>query len=118
VSRPSSDWRDPVDTATPLELTFGRSERSYPVECVLDLDSEGFVVGIEILGLVSETGVKAVPEADGVGVLSVSLDSEADALYIRLRDGTSIRQVVRSAIVSLASDDCLAGVQVQSSSPR
>ena len=118
MSPPVSNKRDPADGDAELRLSFGEPSRSYPIQCVLDLDEDGFVVGIEILGIAAEAGPITVPAADkmsGVGVVSISLDTEADALYVRLKPGPSPRQVVRPAVLELADDGTLVGILVRPS---
>lgn len=100
-----------------LLLILANGAHSHPVESVLDLDSEGFVIGIEILGIVSESQLVRGPrpeERSRVGAVSVSIDYEADAMYVRLMEGTSTHQVVRSAVVTVAEDGSLASVEVLS----
>jgi uncharacterized protein YuzE len=114
VSQDDSNGRDPDITGVEFSVVFCSSSRTCSVESVLDLDPEGFVIGIEILGVVSECHLARGPSPENVkrvGVVSVSIDPDADAMYVRLRDGTSTRQVVRPAFL-MAADDALAGIRV------
>lgn len=112
---PGAGRRDPATTDADLCLEFSAAAHSYATESVLDLDPFNVVMGIEVLGAVAEVGLILVPslvDARRVKVLSVSIDLEADALYLRLENGTSYRQVVRPAILSVAADGTLAGLRI------
>jgi uncharacterized protein YuzE len=117
MSPPEQDWRDPAVDGEDLQLTFATGAHSHSIESVLDLDPEGFVVGIEILGVILASRVNRSPSEGDMkraGTLSVSIDPEADAMYIRLMEGTSAHQVVRPAVVTVAEDGSLAGIRVLS----
>jgi uncharacterized protein YuzE len=76
------------------------TSRSVDVECVLDQDESGEVLGIEILdaGLaVGLPGRLRITDARGEFPVRVSYDAEADALYITLRSARSKRQELGDA---------------------
>lgn len=115
MSQCELERRDPALTGTELTVIFSDAATVHQVESVLDLDPEGFVIGIEILGIISESQLARSPDLDDMkreGVLSVSIDPDSDAMYIRLATGTSTRQVVRPAVLAVAAHGTLAAVHV------
>lgn len=86
------------------------------VEAVVDLDDGGGVIGVEILGLmVRYPGVAAhaMGLTEQVGEVSVSFDSDADALYLRFGNGRLWDQQVKQAVVVFGPNDELLRVVVQ-----
>lgn len=85
------------------------------VDAVVDVDEFGTVIGVEILGLMVRhprlAGVAANAEGVG-GEVVVSFDLDADALYVRLREGRSSDQLVKPAAVLFGADDELVKVVV------
>jgi uncharacterized protein YuzE len=69
-----------------------------PIDCVLDLNSFGDVVGVEILNLAHLTQCR-LDESEGKASLGSredvrwSYDTEADAFYITLREERSLDQL-------------------------
>jgi hypothetical protein len=78
--------------------------KSYFVEGVIDHEGDGTLIGIEILGLLADCGGLEGPDAEALqraGLVSVSIDPDADAIYLRVRSGRSTHQAVRQAAVIL-----------------
>jgi len=76
------------------------------VDCVVDLDPLGELIGIEVLGLAEQVprlaaALSSGPEVRATG--QVSYDPEADALYVLQREGRSVSQ--RSGIAALVYDE-------------
>lgn len=87
------------------------------VDAVVDVDEFGSVIGIEILGLLARHPRLAdiaanVPTEVLRGDVAVSFDPDADALYVRLREGRSSDQLVTPAAVLFGADDELVQVVV------
>lgn len=78
--------------------------KSYFVESVIDHEGDGTLIGIEILGLLAECGGLKEPDVEALrraGLDSVSIDPDADAIYLRVRSGRATHQAVRQAAVVL-----------------
>jgi hypothetical protein len=85
-----------------LAVDFRDGLQSYFVEGVVDHEGDGTLVGVEILGLMADCGGLEEPDADELrraGLVSVSIDHDADALYLRMRNGRATHQVVRQTVV-------------------
>ena len=116
MSQTDADGRDPMKTAGEFTVSFSSVTHSHAFDAVLDLDGDGFVVGIEVLGVLSKCAKLGAPRAEVVrraGGISVAIDPGADAMYVRLKSGTSSHQVVRPTILEVAADHTLAGMRVQ-----
>lgn len=82
------------------------------VEAVIDMDESGGILGIEILGLTGRhPALDTVEETPNSP--RVSVDPDADAIYVRLGHGRSIDQVVRIAAVAFDNSDRLVGLTVR-----
>jgi uncharacterized protein YuzE len=107
---------DPATSGTELLLAFAQVDRVFTVEAILDLDSEGAIVGIEVLGVLDEPPNLTSPGADALalaGVVSVAIDTDADAMYVKLQSGvTSDRQEVRRGLLGADANDVLAEVRI------
>lgn len=83
------------------------------VNAVIDLDNVGDVLGVEILGLAARhPGIPAHFQTleNAKGDFALSYDSDADALYIRIRPGRSVDQRVKPAVVLIGASDELVKV--------
>jgi uncharacterized protein YuzE len=93
--------------------------RTIPVPFVLDFDGMGQLIGIEILNLKDHAGsaclarlsedIRIYPEP-----ISFSYDDEADAFYLRIRDGRSIDQQPVMGRVELDSAGHIVGFEADS----
>ena len=82
------------------------------IDVVVDLDIEGSILGIEVLGLVARhPGMPFVEQ--GSADLDVSVDEEADATYIRIAHGRSLDQVVRTAALVFDRSDRLKALSIR-----
>lgn len=112
------DNRKQADGAPGLIVTFTSTvRRTCLVDCVLDLALDGTSIGIEILDVTLQCGDVRVPSPEAIeasGVISLALDPTANALYVRLADGSAPTQVVTPAIISIADDSTIAAIQVLS----
>lgn len=84
----------------------GEPDTVVTVSAVLDLTSEGRLIGVEMLNVCSQLGTDCfalfrgrVP-IDGTGVTH-SYDSSCDAFYLRIREGRSLRQRSEDAKLEL-----------------
>jgi len=78
--------------------------KSYFIEGVIDHEGDGTLIGIEILGLLADCGGLEDPGVEALqraGLASVSIDPDADAIYLRVRSGRATHQAVRQAVVIL-----------------
>ena len=82
------------------------------VEAVIDLDESGGILGIEILGLMGRHPALETAE-ETPNSPRVSVDPDADAVYVRLGYGRSTDQVVRMAAVAFDNADRLLGLTVR-----
>ncbi len=106
-----------------MEVTFEGSDirvhqeggvRADLIDAVIDLDEFGSPLGIEVLGLLDRYPQMAnhlrLLVAEGV---RMSVDEDADAIYLRLAEGRSLDQLTRLAAVAVGPDDALLGMHVQ-----
>ena len=100
------------------ELNINLIDSSFSielVEAVIDVDDFGEVIGVEILGLLARhPGVaNQVQKLEGLaGEVILTFDPDADALYLRFRNGRSLDQLVKRAAVLLGPDGDLVKVVV------
>jgi uncharacterized protein YuzE len=91
-------------------------ERSETVSAILDVDSEGELVGIEVLNLrdqlQSACSVPRFRGAPGQSPESVSYDPEVDALYVRLRRVRASTQRHADVGVGIDSTNALVSLHV------
>ena len=93
-------------------VVFGAAIQVEIVEAVIDLDESGGLLGIEILGLTGRhPALDTVEETPYSPRVSVDLD--ADAIYVRLGYGRSTDQVVRIAAVAFDNSDRIVGLTVR-----
>jgi hypothetical protein len=79
------------------------------IDCVLDITGLGEVVGIEMIGLASQTDgeiLVGVTEAflDSGEAVRFSYDAKSDAFYVRVPGGRSLDQVAASCVLVRDSD--------------
>jgi uncharacterized protein YuzE len=102
-------------------LDFQAGCKSYFVDGVIDHEGDGTLIGIEILGLLAECEGLQEPDAKALqdaGLVSVSIDHDADAIYIRARSGRATHQLVRHAVVIVDDERRLCRVHVSSQGPN
>jgi hypothetical protein len=96
-----------------LVVDFGTGVQVDVVEGVLDLDDSGQPIGLEVLGiLVAHPGLMSTG-GDQLGFPQVSVDAEADAIYIRFSHGRSLDQVVRLVAIAFDRSDRIVGAVVR-----
>jgi uncharacterized protein YuzE len=89
-------------TGDELAADFRDELRSYFIDGVIDYENDGTLLGVEILGLLADCGGLEDPgpeELQRAGLISVSIDPDADALYLRVRNGRAANQAVRQTVV-------------------
>ena len=82
------------------------------VEAVIDLDEAGDILGVEILGLTEAHPALETTE-ETLTSPRISVDPDADAIYVRLGVGRSVDQVVRIAAVALDAADRIVGLTIR-----
>jgi len=93
-------------------VDFGAGVTVELVDAVVDLDEFGDVIGIEILGLVAtHPGLCSLDH--GPSGPRVSVDADADAVYVRFNDGRSLDQVVRTTTVAFDDADRIVAARVR-----
>jgi hypothetical protein len=110
-----TDWSE-----SGFALDFQTGLKSYFVDGVIDHEGDGALIGIEILGLLAECGGLQEPDAkalQGSGLVSVSIDHDADAIYLRARSGRATHQLVRQTVVIVDDQRRLCRVHVSSQGP-
>ncbi len=93
-----------------IRLGSWKDARPYQTVAVLDLGTEGQLLGIEILEASRIFG-EIVPRAGDSVVLRV--DRAADALYVRFTEGMSARQDVRDAVFYVDHENLLVGIELE-----
>lgn len=96
-------------------LNFQPGLKSYFVDGVVDHEGDGTLLGVEILGLLLDSKGLEDPNAEELqraGLLSVSIDHDADALYLRVRNGRATHQTVRQTVVIIDNRHRLCRVHV------
>jgi hypothetical protein len=96
-------------------LAFKGSLKSYFINGVVDHEDDGTLIGVEILGLLSECGNLVEPDQTQIAsadLVSIAIDYEADAIYLRFRAGRATHQVVRQTVVVVDDDLGLCRVHV------
>jgi uncharacterized protein YuzE len=104
--------RDPQWDGSDIVLTFGTGAVGETADVVVDIDEGGDILGIEILGLLALHPGLAFPEPRDGGP-RVSIDREADAVYIRFAQGRSVNQTVRPAIIALDGAERVQNIRVR-----
>ncbi len=86
------------------------------IDCVIDIDQDGEVLGVEILNLGCITGVRlphtSLRSAPVPGV-SWSYDKTVDAFYVRLAEGRSVNQRPTTCNVHLNADGSICELEVR-----
>lgn len=101
-----------------LDAASAEAITTVVTECVLDMTGMGDVIGVEILSLARNTGLRA-PGSSGMATLGSgqrvgwSYDYEADALYIRIHEERSLDQRCVPCTVSGTMDGRLTHVTVE-----
>lgn len=101
-------------------LCFQTGLTSYFVDGVIDHEGDGTLIGIEILGLLAECQGLEEPDAAALrcaGLVSVSIDYDADAIYLTARSGRATHQVVRQTVVIIDDQHRLCRVHVSKQEP-
>jgi len=87
-------------------VKLGSPLRDLQIECVLDLDESGRLLGVELLTLVLPLGLPGTEfqllSSSIDPRLDVSYDEDSDALYLKLADGRSREQ--RAVLATLRTD--------------
>ena len=111
---------DPDWSESGFAVDFQTGLRSYFVDGVIDHEGDGTLLGVEILGLLLDCEGIEDPNAEELqraGLMSVSIDPDADAIYLRVRQGRATHQLVRQTIVIIDDQHRLCRVHVSSQSP-
>jgi len=103
---------DPVWDGSDIVVALGQAATGELMDVVVDVDDNGDVLGIEVLGVFARHPGLTITN-DGPVRLSVSADPDADALYVRFAHGRSVDQLVRQAAIVLDSDERLQGIRVR-----
>jgi len=93
-------------------VAFGSALQVEFVEAVVDLDEAGEILRVEILGLTERHPALNTTEGTRTSP-RISVDPDADAVYIRLGLGRSVDQVVRIAAVAFDPADRLVALTVR-----
>lgn len=91
-----------------FEVEFDAKIRVDLMDVVVDLDEFSEILGIEILGLLSTHPGVVNSEFD-----SVSVDADADAVYVRVKAGRSLDQFVTIAAIAFDSLGRLAAIKFE-----
>lgn len=88
--------------------------RSELIDVVVDLDEFGSPLGLEILGLFDRYPgmARRLRDAADRGP-RVSVDEDADAIYVELSDGRSFDQMARLAAIAVSDEDELLAMHVR-----
>ena len=99
----------------PLTIVFALAEKASAqratIDCVVDLNNDGVIIGVEILDLLAtipalRARLRPLPIADTSGV-KVSIDERSDGIYLRLREERSCDQRVVEGTLTIDSDSCV-----------
>ena len=110
-----TDWSE-----NGFALDFQTGLKSYFVDGVVDHEGDGTLIGIEILGLLAECQGLEEPDSkvlQHAGLVSVSIDHDADAIYLRVRSGRATHQLVRQTMVIIDDERRLCRIHVSSRGP-
>ena len=100
-------------TGSAVAIDFGTGVSVEIVDAVVDLDATGDIIGVEVLGLGDLHPALVSSEAGSDGTPEVTVDPDADAMYVRLANGRSIDQVVRVAAVVFNRADQVVAVTIR-----
>ena len=96
-----------------LVVDFSTGIQVDVVEGVLDLDDSGEPIGLEVLGILAAHPGLVRMGADPASFPQVTVDAEADAIYIRFKHGRSLDQVVRVVAIAFDRSDQILGAVVR-----
>jgi hypothetical protein len=99
-----------------LVVGFGHDVVAEWVLAIVDVDATGALLGIEILGLLSKHPRLSSDDRRtplNPGSFAVSVDHEANAIYVKFLHGRSVEQLVRYAVVVFDSDDRILAMRVR-----
>jgi hypothetical protein len=85
-----------------LIIDFQPGISTYLLDGVIDSEGDGTALGVELLGLMAESGPLKTPDENTLnraGFASIAIDEDADAIYLRIRRGKATRQTLRKTIV-------------------
>jgi uncharacterized protein YuzE len=105
----SVEWVESVggpEILITFAVALGHTAHSRSVDCVVDVDETGRLLGFELLSprhALGATAASFVALPPTPPEIRVSYDENSDAVYLRLRDGPSYRQEVLQG--DLAVDD-------------
>jgi hypothetical protein len=102
-------------TGDELAADFRDGLRSFFIDGVIDHEGDGILLGVEFLGLLADCGGIENPNPDELGhagLVSVSIDRDADAIYMRVRSGRATHQEVRKTVVIIDDKHRLCRVHV------
>lgn len=108
----------PEDYRVVISSKDNGSRREFRMGCVVDADMNG-PIGIELIGPKAQATEQSAP-FDGVrsrreSFPAVTYDSEADALYVRLRPGRSLDQLTAIATVVVDASGSILEITVDRS---
>ncbi|MFN2543982.1 MAG: hypothetical protein ABR600_05345 [Actinomycetota bacterium] len=104
--------RRPEWQGSDIVVPLGRDAISDFIEVVVDVDETGDVLGLEVLGLLFRHPRLTIPGGEA-GQPSVSVDTDADAIYVRFAHGRSVNQFVRQAVIALDRHGRLQSIRVR-----
>lgn len=88
--------------------------RAELIDVVIDLDGFGLPLGVEVLGLLYRYPLMArhlrALAAEGI---PMTVDEDADAIYLRVAEGRSLDQVTRLAAIAIGPGDAFLGMHVR-----
>jgi uncharacterized protein YuzE len=102
-----------IDRSGRVEIVFSEAERidQKEVECVLDLDEFGELIGIEILPFEEQLGARP-PMNTRDGFPRWSYDPMADGFYVRLKDHLARKQESAKGRAAIDSQGAVVGLSV------
>lgn len=90
-----------------IRVRHGHGVRADLIDVVIDVDGFGSPLGIEVLGLLDRYPRMAEHLRLVAEGIRITIDEDADAIYIRLGEGRSLDQLTRLAAVAVGLDDAL-----------
>lgn len=101
-----------ADGVLQVRFAKGNVERRLPLDCVVDLTGDGFVVGVEVLDFRRQAGGAEAPTVPASDAGHVSYDAEMDALYVRIGGEHGPRQRKATGVALIDARGQVLGLEV------